>query len=445
MRCLPVKLKIALWFALLMLLLSALLLSLLIGIGRRVVSNATQDELMATVEQSRADIEYEYGVLDFDDDLKFFDNGVSLSVFDEEKRLLYGRSPAGFDQETAFESGIVRQTSDFYVYDMHYQQEGYGAIWVRGVLSTENSNAAFAILLQVAVVLLPLLVILSAAGAYFLTHKALRPVQKITETALQISRDGDLERRIPTTAEKDEIGKLAAAFNAMFDSLQAAFEKERQFTSDASHELRTPAGVILMECEEALAQTQSPAQARQTLGHIHKQSLRTSRLISQLLDIARADQNKAHTETETLDLADIAHNVLEQAAKTALLKNITISEDIPGQCLVEGDETMLTRLLWNLMENAVKYNEENGAIRLSLRADGHEVRCVIEDTGLGIAPSQLPKIWDRFWRAEESRSTEGSGLGLSLCKQIVQAHGGAITAESVLGEGSKFIFTLPRK
>jgi signal transduction histidine kinase len=225
--------------------------------------------------------------------------------------------------------------------------------------------------------------------------------------------------------------------------LQETFEKERQFTSDASHELRTPAGVIRMECEEALAGAQSPNQTRETLESIHKQSLRINRLIAQLLSIARADQNHAPVETEMLDLSEIARNVLEQSKENAA--HITFAEEIADNCLLEGDETMLTRLLRNLIENAVKYNKEYGAVKLTLQANEGDIICTIEDSGIGIAPEQLPKIWDRFWRADDSRSTEGFGLGLSLCKQIVEAHGGSITAESVLRQGSKFTFRLPKK
>jgi signal transduction histidine kinase len=440
-----IKLKVAFWFALLMLGLSALVVVFLLAVGERVVMNATQNELMMTVENSRGDVEYEYGVLDFDDDLKYFDNGVSLSVYNDKQQLLYGRSPAGFPTDLAFSHGTLRTIDDaWYVYDMRYQQEGYGEIWMRGVLAADGSESAFAALTRLAFFLLPILAVLAAAGAYWLTHKAFQPVREITQTAQEISRDGNLERRIGLGGGNDEIYTLAAAFDHMFASLQAAFEKERQFTSDASHELRTPVSVMLSECEYALENQPLHAETQETLESLQAQAKRMAALIAQLLAFARADQGKAQVPKERVHFSQLAGTVVEQIAETASEKNITVESEIQPEISLDGNESLLVQLLWNLLENGVRYGNPGGRLRFSLRCEGDTIIGITEDDGIGIAPEHIEKIWERFYRADASRSSQGFGLGLPMCRHIVQLHGGTIRVESVPGQGSKFIFELPK-
>jgi signal transduction histidine kinase len=449
MKRLSVRLRVTIWITLLMLVLSASVTALLLYAGKQAVVSSTKNDLMKTVEESRSDIEYEYGVLDFDDDIQYFNNGVSLSVYNARKQLLYGRSPEGFPHGTVFESGTVRTVGDarveWYVYDMLYHQEGYGGLWLRGVLPAHGSDTAFAKLLYLSLLLLPLLVVLTALGGYWVTKFAFLPVRKIAETANEIADDGKLSRRIALGGGSDEIYTLAATFDRMFDRLEQGFEKERRFTADASHELRTPVSVIVSECEYALSSAQTPNEVRESFESIFTQAKRMSELIAHLLKFARADQHRIPVPKEPVNVGTLAMGAAEQVTELAEAKNILVKTEISDGLYINGDEALLAQLLWNLAENAVKYGKENGYLRISLSSDGEKVMGVIEDDGIGMAAEHIDKIWERFYRVDGSRSTRGFGLGLAMCKYIVAAHGGEISVESELGRGSKFIFSLPKK
>ena len=171
-----------------------------------------------------------------------------------------------------------------------------------------------------------------------------------------------------------------------------------------------------------------------------------SRLLAQLLMLARADANKIQFEIEKFDFSEMAEIVIEETQQIAGAKEITVNAAIEPEVCVEGDQTLLMRLLLNLLDNAVKYTENGGKIDFTLRKEKGSVVCSVKDTGCGIAPEELPKIWRRFYQAESShRNSSGAGLGLSMVQWIANLHGGTITAESTPGEGSTFTFTLPLK
>ena len=446
MKKLSVKLRVTLWFAILMLGSAAIVMAILLGIGEHLVVTATKNDLMTTVENARGSIEYDEGILDFDDDLKYFGNGVSLSVFNEKNQLLYGRSPEGFSTDTPFDHGKIRLTGTaplrWYVYDMMYHQEGYGAIWMHGVLSADASNATIFTLIRLSVVLLPVLTLLAAGGAFLIAKKAFQPVREITETAEKISKDKNLERRIGLGEGTDEIYTLAATFDHMFDSLQAAFEMERQFTSDVSHELRTPTSVMIAECEYALGNSQISPETRESFESILVQAKHISALVKHFLALARAEQGEF--QKEPVNFSELAELVTEQIGELAEGYGIEVNSKIEPDLFVCGDESLLTRLLWNLMENGVKYGIRGGHVTLSLYSEGEKLIGSVEDDGIGIANEHLVKVWNRFYRADSSRSSKGFGLGLPMCKYIAEAHGGEISLKSMLNQGSTFTWSLPK-
>ena len=450
MKRLSVKLRMTLWFTLLMLVLVSAVLMFLFSVGKNVMTTATKNDLMATVEKSRSDIEYEYGILDFDDDLKYFSNGVSLSVYNDAHQLLYGRQPNGYSpQDIPLLHNVIRDEGEeskrVYIFDMRYQQEGYGAIWIRGVLPTSGNNTAFSTLMNLAFVVLPALVVLASLTGYLLMARAFSPVERITQMANTIRADGDLTRRIALGKGQDEIYTLAESFDALFDTLQTAFEKERQFTLDASHELRTPVSVIVSQCEYGLEHAKGDKQWREIIKIVLEYAQRISSLITQLLAFARADQGKEQIHTERLNFSELAESVLETIKELANQKQIKVRSDIDANLYVRGDETLLIQLLWNLLENGVKYGKQSGCLRLILRQKGDNLVCQIIDDGIGIAPESAKKIWDRFYQVDPARAVDnhGFGLGLPMIKHIVQVHRGEISMDSILGHGSTFKFILP--
>ena len=231
-------------------------------------------------------------------------------------------------------------------------------------------------------------------------------MRQITATAEQIGGGRDLTQRIALGEGRDEIYTLAAAFDRMFDRLQSAFDRERQFTSDASHELRTPTAVIISQCEYALENAQTLDEAQAALGSVLEQAKRMSSLISQLLTLSRADRGQAKLNLELINLSELSEMVTEQIREQAVPFDIAVTSEIQPDILIRGDETMLMRMLLNLMENGLKYGRPGGHLSLSLYRLGDNAVGEITDDGIGISQEHLGKIWERFYQADPSRSGE---------------------------------------
>ena len=230
----------------------------------------------------------------------------------------------------------------------------------------------------------------------------------------------------------------------MLTRLEASFQAEKQFSNDASHELRTPISVIMAQCEYALRKASTLEEAQTALEVILAQSKNMSALVSQLLTLARADQGTAQLEFETINISEITDMVALEQAELAARKNISIQRDIQPDIFACVDETLFMRIFINLISNGIKYGKEGGFIRVILKRDKDRAVSQIIDDGIGIPPQDLPKIWDRFYQVNPSRSSgSGAGLGLSMVKWIVSAHGGTIKVDSILGKGTRFTISLP--
>ena len=447
MKRISIKLRVTLWFTLLMLVLGGLALGLLFYGGAQSGLAARRELLTTMVEDSEKQIDLDGTALEIDRDLEAFRDGVYLSVYDSSGVPLYGMVPRAFDNSTPFGDRQLRtikgEETDWYLYDQRFEIEGWGEYWVRGVCEAAAVDSTISRLLQLAAMVLPFYLLLAALSGYLLTSGALRPVRRIIRTAQQISAGNDLSRRINLGQGRDEIYTLAAEFDRMFSRLEAAFENEKQFTSDASHELRTPVAVILSQCEYALAKPETTGQAREALETVQQQARRMATLIGQLLTLTRADSAHRRLMTETVDLSGLAQAVAEQTEELAAKKQIRVTAEIQPGLTLQGDETMLLRMLVNLTENAVRYGRTGGNLSLTLRRDGDQIEGCVSDDGIGIPADQQPLVWNRFWQADPSKGSGGAGLGLSMVKWIAEAHGGSVRLESTPGQGSSFYFTLP--
>lgn len=268
-------------------------------------------------------------------------------------------------------------------------------------------------------------------------------MRRITQTAREISEGDDLSRRIGLGEGRDEIYTLAAEFDKMFARLEEAFEREKQFTSDASHELRTPTAIIISQCEYTIEQAETLDEAKKALEAVLDQAERIARLLSQLLMLTRADKNHKKLNLETVDLSELTTMVAEQQQESADIRGISIQTNIQPGLIIQGDETMLMRMLINLMDNGIKYGREGGWLKVELRLEDGMIFGSVMDNGVGIAPEHLDKVWNRFWQGDPARGGNGAGLGLSMVKWIVEAHGGSVNVRSTLGEGTEFTFVLP--
>ena len=320
-----------------------------------------------------------------------------------------------------------------------------GSVWLRGVIENEVTGGAMTAIVAVAWSVLPVLLVLSVLGGYFIARQALKPIKNLTEAANAISDGQDLKARIGMPRGRDEVSQLAASFDNMFDRLEKSFEAEQRFTSDASHELRTPTTVILAECNYAQKNAQTVEDYRAALDVIQRQAEKMSTLVKSLLEITRMDQGTQKLSLEYADLSELVGVVCEEQALVAQ-NGIRLETEIRPDIFAEIDVFLIARVLQNLIDNAYKFGRENGLIRVSLAREPGGAAITVADDGIGIAPHQLEHIFQRFYQADESRrSHSGMGLGLSMVEQIVRLHGGSIEVNSTLGAGTTFTVHLPER
>ncbi len=290
----------------------------------------------------------------------------------------------------------------------------------------------------------PLMVSLAALGGWILARGSLQPVTEITQAARQISAQG-LNQRIPVRGVKDELDELAQTFNEMLERLQASFEQARNFSFDAAHELRTPLTAMRGEAEVALLRHSSAEELRQVLRSNLEEINRITAIVNDLLTVAQGEAGALEVRRETVALSDLAGSIVETVQVLAEDKKVTLEASIEPGVRVTGDSIRLSQLMLNLLDNAIKHSSPGQTVRLLLEKNGGGPTLKVEDSGCGIAEKDLPHIFDRFFRTDRSRSRQvpGSGLGLSISKWIVDAHGGSISVASKLGSGSVFTVQLP--
>jgi heavy metal sensor kinase len=298
---------------------------------------------------------------------------------------------------------------------------------------------------SVLLLLTPLLLLVASAGGYWMSRRALAPVDEITQAAQRIS-SRNLSSRLAVPQSRDELQQLSETLNGMLERLEAAFRRITQFTADASHELRTPVALMRTTAELSLRKPRAEAEYRAALTQILRELETTSGLIENLMVLARADSGVETLQFAPLDLGETFRESCRQGRLLAEGKQISFQEQIaPGPVIVEGDARALQRLFLILFDNAAKYTPAGGQVTASfMHAEGFAI-ADIRDTGIGIGEADLPHIFERFYRADKARSRElgGAGLGLSIGQWIAGAHGGVIEVESILGRGSAFRVRLP--
>ncbi len=293
---------------------------------------------------------------------------------------------------------------------------------------------------------IPFVLLLTGLGGYVLATRALRPIDRITRTAQAISGSG-LTERIGYVGPADEVGRLATTFDQMLDRLQAAFERERRFTADAAHELRTPLAAIKGRIDVALSRCRTSAEYEATLHALDHEADRLIRLANDLLLLARLDQRRLGWEPETLEVGEVLSAVIEEVQPLAEARQITLTRRIAADLCVQGYLDHLIRLLLNLLDNAIKFTPSPGQVIVQAETIAGEVCITITDQGPGIPPEHLPSLFERFYRVESARSRSGggTGLGLAIAAEIARAHGGLLEVKSQPGCGTSFTVRLPQK
>ena len=349
------------------------------------------------------------------------------------------------------EDSVVLITAKVYEYydnplyelEFYSAEKAYEDVWVRGIVRADSADGIWRTITIIAFMLLPLYVAVASFLGYRIAKKSMKPIKELRETANEIQSGQDLSKRIEIDDSDPDIKNLSDSFNNMIGRLDSSFSAQRHFTSDASHELRTPVAVILAECEYQLSEDLDE-DVRESIESINKQALSMKNLITQLLSFAKIEQGSHRFEMSEENLSEIVRSVAEDIAKIGT-KNIEIICQVQDDITMTMEVSLVARLAENLISNAVRYGKENGFVKVALARQGTDIVFSVEDNGIGIDEADIGKIWQRFYRVDKAHSREEgcSGLGLAMVKQIAELHGGRVSVESEVGKGSTFTVIFP--
>ena len=438
MRKVSIRIQIMLWYTLLTAFLLAISLPVLYGTMAGSLRRDQEAYLRSAAGQLASHIEWEDGDLKLLNDLDLPAGTQYLLTTESGGRVVSSENAwadaPGFQPDEVYLASSGR--GDQLYLDQELELEGGEKIRIRVSRSNGTVERSLDQLQLVMLLAVPAFLALAVFGSYFLAKLALRPIDHITETAVSLGA-GNLSRRITGIESRDEVGRLAGAFNGMLARLEDSFQREKQFTSDASHELRTPVSVIMAYAENLAAHApdqETKAQAAAIL----LESRRMHSIIAQLLALTRGYEGKYLLERENIFLRDMVSDVLAELTEEAAANEIGLVEQVPADIMLSADQSLMTQLLLNLVENGIKYGKAGGTVAVrALEQDGHTL-LTIQDDGIGIGEKDLPRIFDRFYRADQARDRSGSGLGLSIVKWIVELHGWTIQVESERGKGTRF-------
>ncbi len=443
MKKLSITVRLTFWYSVCLIIAVALAWLIFMHASESVTRQFYSDAVTNAAALARDEIYMTDGMLDFDRRLNQLSN-AKIAFYDLDGELLYGRTSVETDFAT--DSGVRRVSYGgvtWAVYDERISVEGYGDVFLRAYTSVDNADVIVDKVSKYIHILLPSVILLSIIGGYALSKRALRPVSRIVRTAESIYDAGDLQKRIHPSGAHDELYEIASVFDEMLDRISAMFEREKRFTQDASHEMRTPVAAIMAISESALAD-RSQDEMRSALNDINERTKTLASLVSRLSLLAKMDSGRYELQTESVDLAEILSCVAADASERFSNKRLRIN--VSGESLfTECDQLLMTRLFMNLTDNACRHSHEDAEIRLSLTENAGTAQIEVADDGPGMTSEQASHVFERFYRADKARSGEGSGLGLAIAMSIARAHGGDIRVESEPGHGARFTVTIPKK
>lgn len=444
-----IKKRVTLYYSLTLILITLLLTGVFLLTASRQATLVSKDTLMRAVQNSFDDIECKNDIIQIDNGFDAYTKGVTLLIYGEEGTLIKGSTPQDFPSHMPLQNGDYQELDSgediWLIYDLYNTYENGQGIWVRGIYAMDSTLQTLRTVIYITLIVLPLLLLVAILAGRRITNRAFEPVAEITAAANTISTGRDLSKRLPQGEAKDELYDLSETLNDMMERLENAFLAEKEFSSDVSHELKTPISVILAECEYTLQENRSTAEYKESLETIQKQCKRTMSLIQQLLQISRTINRADVIEPEHFDLSILCESIVSELSLMAEEEGVALQCDIAPEISIYADETLLMRMIINLITNSIKYRKDgtDSYVKLTLRR-GDRIVITVEDNGIGIKKEDLPNIFNRFYKVDKARTAEdGSfGLGLSMVKWIAETHGGSVSAESDFGRGSKFIVVL---
>ena len=309
--------------------------------------------------------------------------------------------------------------------------------------STESREALLLRFRDVASLVTLTVVLIALVGGTVLTRSALRPVDHLIEAVRGVTRTGRMDARVPVRQTGDAVDELSSLFNLMLARIEALVQGMRGALDNVAHDLRTPMARLRGVAETALAEARTPDDYREALADCLEESDRIVTMLEVLMDISEAETGTMRLERRETEVAGVVRDAVEIYSDVAEDRQVAIHQDLPPSLSVVVDPARLRQVLTNLLDNAIKYTPAGGRIDVAARAEAGEVVISVRDTGCGIAAGDLPRIWERLYRGDASRSERGLGLGLSLVRAVVHAHGGKVAVESTPSAGSVFTIHLP--
>ena len=440
------KMRMTLWFTLMVIIMAAMVLVFVLVINANSITDDPAGRLVSRVLRNADQLEFDHGHMDYSD-VKVYSRGVFCTFYDEEGRVLLSADPEGVSSALPLEENIVRSEEingeEYYVYDARVDM-GLTGVWVRGIVSATDRSGLMNTILTLTITLLPVILIVSIGGGWLIASLSFRPMEKIVTAANDISDGGDLTKRIGLRRGAKEMRRLGQAFDRMFGRLEQSFNQERQFASDASHELRTPITIILAQCDRSRRKDKTSEDFLDSIGVIEEQAQHMSELVQQLLGLTRMQHGTDRYPIGRSSLSEFVESCCGEFIP-ADRRGIALDTDIQSGIEYSFNPALMSRVVQNLLQNAYKYGRDDGSIRLTLRESNGEIRLSVKDDGIGIAREDLDKVWLRFWQADGSRGEDGgSGLGLAMVKEIAEFHHGRAEVQSEVGRGSTFTVILPK-
>ncbi len=446
-----IKLKIIFWYTLFFALLIILDFYLLKTSASQILNEQATRQIILVVDEVAPTLQVEDDGIyvegtDEDDGGKFsFEHdGVSFLVYQNDQ-VSFGTTPTGFDSSDSIQLNKVHlqdtDTGSWMVYDVSIE-DGYV---LRGLYDLSLINNSFQSIVFIARVISPFIILLAAIAGYFIIRKSFQPIKHIYETASIIKEEEDYSRRIPINESKDEVHDLAVMVNQMLDKVEQSLAREKQFSSNVSHELRTPLTVMQAQAEYMLERAKTD-NMKEEVKTIMNQISFMENIVTQLLEITRTKQI-SKTDMESIDVYELIQVTIDSLSMQLDQKHIQLTLDKPQfDTTITSNQTMMIRVFYNLIINAVKYNKDEGTIHISFEATQNTLTIQIADSGIGISQDNIDKIFYPFYRADESRtqSDYSLGLGLSLVREVVRLHGGEINVKSQEGIGTTFYVSLPK-
>ena len=455
-----VRIKITLWYTVGMALIVAIFLILIFHLQRKNITEVAQSRLSTTVgitaEKCKLHLEdmLEKGYISdkvqkAPKSFPYYSRGIHILILGEDFQILSNNLPFADKISMELENNTFYiqcwEEESYYLYSKRITLSNKSVYWICGIIPASTEEYAIDVAERSTLILAFLLIVLAAVGGYVMLNRMFMPIRKMTLVASEIAESKNLSKRLSIQNKNNEFGQLAEMLDGMLDRIEDLVEREKQFTSDASHELRTPVTVILSECEYLKECEINDKECEASIAAIERQAKKMSILIKELLALSRMDKNTLKPHLEMTDVSELVRLSCEEQEQIND-SSIRLITDIEDGIFAEVDNMLLLRLLSNLISNAYTYNRSAGEIRVVLKREEGFFALSVADTGIGIAKEHLTHIWERFYQVNPARFKNtgiGAGLGLSMVKWIAQTHGGVALVTSELGVGSEFTVKIP--